>query len=90
MRYICDCKYVSDYKLLLSFENRKVKLVDLAQHLEGDIFKPLKDKDYFKTVLLNRELDTIVWDNGADFSPEFLYDIGIDYDQQVHKEKLPS
>lgn len=89
MRYICDCKYISDYTLLLSFENGKIKIVDLSQHLEGDIFQPLKNKDYFKTVQLNRELDTIVWKNGADFSPEFLYDIGIDYDQHAQIEKLP-
>ncbi len=37
-----------------------------------------KDQNYFKTVTVNSELDTIVWENGADFSPEFLYEIGED------------
>ena len=32
---------------------------------------------YFKTVHVNHELDTIVWDNGADLSPEFLYEMGV-------------
>jgi len=44
--------------------------------LDGEIFDPLRDPEYFRTVALNTDIDTIVWDNGADFSPDFLYDIG--------------
>jgi hypothetical protein len=36
----------------------------------------LKDVDYFKTVRVNPDIDTIVWENGADFSPDFLYESG--------------
>lgn len=72
MHFVKSVTYVSEYKLLLSFEDGSMKLVDLEPHLEGEIFEPLKDINYFKTVWVNPDLDTIVWDNGADMSPDFL------------------
>lgn len=75
-RFVKSVTYVSEYKLLLSFEDGSVRLVDLEPHLDGEIFEPLKDINYFKTVWINPDLDTIVWDNGADMSPDFLYEIG--------------
>jgi hypothetical protein len=43
-RYIVkDVTYVSDYKLLLSFDDGSERLVDLANELDGEIFEPLKD-----------------------------------------------
>ncbi len=77
MHFVKDARYVSEYKLLLTFENRVNKLVDLEPHLDGEIFEPLKDIDYFRTVRVDPDTDTIVWDNGADVSPDFLYEIGI-------------
>jgi hypothetical protein len=41
--------------------------------LWGEVFEPLKDKDQFAKFMLHDELATIVWPNGADFAPEFLY-----------------
>ena len=78
MHFVKDVKYVSEYKLLLTFEDGVVKVVDMKPHLEGEIFEPLKDIDYFKTVRVNLDIDTIVWENDADFSPDFLHKIGID------------
>ena len=77
MHFVKDVNYISEYKLLLTFEDGDVKLVDLKPHLDGEIFEPLKDIDYFRTVWVNSELDTIVWENGADMSPDFLYEIGV-------------
>jgi Protein of unknown function (DUF2442) len=76
MHFVKNVSYQSGYKLLLTFEDGIQKLVDLKPHLEGEIFEPLKDINYFKTVSLNPDLDTIVWSNNADFSPDFLYEIG--------------
>ena len=76
MHWIKDVKYVREYQLQIQFENGKCMLIDLRSHLEGEIFKPLKEIAYFKTVKLNEDIDTIVWSNNADFSPDFLYEIG--------------
>jgi len=78
MHFVKNVKYLSEYKLLLTFEDSAVKIVDLMPYLDGEIFEPLRDIDYFKTVRVNSDIDTIVWENGADFSPEFLYEIGLE------------
>jgi len=77
MHFVKKVNYISEYKLLLTFEDGNTRLVDLKPHLEGEIFKPLKDISYFKTVKINSDLDTIVWKNEADMSPDFLYEIGV-------------
>jgi hypothetical protein len=77
MHFVRDVTYVSEYKLLLSFEDGSARLVDLEHELDGEIFRPLKDINYFKTVCVNPDLDTIAWKNGADMSPDFLYEVGI-------------
>ena len=69
-------RYYGEYKLILKFENGEEKLVDLQDRLEGPIFQPLKDLDFFKQVTLDPELGTIIWPNGADKAPETLYQIG--------------
>lgn len=76
MRWITEVLYAENYTLKLGFDNGEHKLVDLQQYLDGKIFEPLKDIAYFKLVTLNNDLDTIVWPNNADFSPDFLYEIG--------------
>ena len=76
MHWITDVSYLDGYKLKLIFENNECKLVDLQKHLDGKIFEPLKNISYFKSVTLNKDIDTIVWPNNADFSPDFLYEIG--------------
>ncbi len=76
MHFVKDVNYLGDYKLKITFENNISKLVDLQPYLEGEIFKPLKDVGYFKNVSVNSDIDTIVWPNNADFSPEFLFEIG--------------
>ncbi|HEX7723633.1 MAG TPA: DUF2442 domain-containing protein [Pyrinomonadaceae bacterium] len=77
MHFVKDVKYLSEYKLLLSFEDGSLRQVDLAPHLDGEVFELLKEIGNFKSVHLNADLDTIVWKNGADMSPDFLYEISV-------------
>lgn len=73
--------YVKDYVLRLEFTDNAVKDVDLSGELYGEIFEPLKDLGLFRQASLNEETLTIEWPNGADFSPELLYEIGRDVRQ---------
>ncbi len=77
IHFVKEVQCISDYKLALTFDDGGIRLVDLAPHLDGEIFEPLKDIQYFKTVRVNPDIDTIVWDNGADMAPEFLYEISV-------------
>lgn len=64
------------FELLLEFSDGVVKRVDLASELHGEVFEPLKRAEFFNKAYLNRETGTVEWPNGADFAPEFLYEIG--------------
>ena len=75
MHFVKDVQYLSEYKLRLTFEDGTVRDVDLASHLDGEVFEPLKNLTNFKSVHVNPDLDTIVSENGADMSPDFLYEI---------------
>lgn len=76
MHHVKTVRYLGDYRLEVGFDNGVHKVVDLASYLQGEVFDPLKDKAYFATVTVHPEIETIAWKNGADFSPDFLYEIG--------------
>jgi len=76
VHYVIDAIYVEGHKLKVRFETDETKLVDLAPHLDGPIFEPLKDVAYFRSFRVSRDIDTVAWPNDADFSPDFLYEIG--------------
>jgi len=64
------------FELLLEFSDEVVKRVDLSSELHGEVFEPLKQAEFFSQAYLNHETGTVEWPNGADFAPEFLYEIG--------------
>ena len=74
IRTVIKASVVAPYMLDLTFQDGTHKTVDLESELEGEIFEPLRDPAFFALASLDRELGTVVWPNGADFSPEFLYD----------------
>lgn len=76
MHYVVDAIYAGGYRLKVRFDTNETKLVDLEPHLDGPIFEPLKDVGYFQRFSVNADIDTVVWPNNADFSPDFLYEIG--------------
>jgi hypothetical protein len=64
------------YEIRVKFTNGVVKDVDLGRELHGEVFEPLREPEFFKQVRVNEETMTIEWPNGADFAPEFLYELG--------------
>lgn len=65
--------YLEDYKIELQFNNGESFVVDFENQLQGKVFLPLKDKIVFQKFSI--AFNTIEWENGADFAPEFLYDL---------------
>lgn len=83
--HVVSVEYVDNYQLKLTFNNGIEGIVDLEQELYGEIFEPLKDKSLFQKVFVTSR--TIEWPNGADFAPEFLFEIAFNK-QTVNKSDL--
>jgi hypothetical protein len=72
--HVREAKYLRDYVIWLRFNVGAEGEIDLEDELEGEMFAPLKDKSAFQIFRVDPELQTIVWANGADLAPEFLYE----------------
>lgn len=72
--HVLDATYERDYIIHLKFNDGAEGFVDLANDLYGEVFEPLKDVEKFKAFRVDPELNTIVWETGADLAPEFLRD----------------
>ncbi len=69
--HVVEAKHIRGYKLWLKFNDGLSGEIDLYDELDGPIFEPLKDPSYFSQFSVR--YNTISWDNGADFAPEFLW-----------------
>lgn len=76
---ITQATYIDDFKLALKFNDGTETTVDLENELNGSVFNPLKDKSKFKNFSI--VFNTIEWENGADFAPEYLYELAISQHQ---------
>lgn len=74
--HVDSVQALDGYILRIEFNDGAIKDVDLTREIYGEVFEPLKDLSYFRRVAINPETGTIEWPNGADFAPEFLYEIG--------------
>ena len=74
--HVTQIKAVTPFELQLEFSDGTVKRVDLSNELSGEVFQPLRDPEFFKQAAINPETGTVEWPNGADFAPEFLFEIG--------------
>jgi len=70
---VVEARHLRDHTVWLRFEDGTAGEVDLAGELQGPVFEPLGDVQYFKGFVVSPDLGTISWPNGADFAPEFLY-----------------
>jgi hypothetical protein len=70
---VIEVKPLEGYRLWLRFHDGMSGIVDLTAELWGPMFEPLKDKTFFAQATVDPELQTVTWPNGADLSPEFLY-----------------
>ena len=71
--HVSDARYLEGYKVEVLFNDGRKGVADLSSALEGPVFEQLQDLSVFAQLRVDQELDTIVWPNGADLAPEFLY-----------------
>lgn len=72
--HVREARYLHDYVIWLRFNDGAEGEIDLSGELDGEVFVPLRDKNAFRRFRVDPELETIVWENGADLAPEFLYE----------------
>ena len=65
------------YRLQVTFMDNTKGWVDLShwlfcKRIDGSVFEALREEDFFE--LATVELGVITWPNGADLSPDALYD----------------
>ena len=71
---LVKAQYIGEYKIRLWFEDGKSGVLDLAGELWGEVFEPLQSLSNFQRFSIDQELQTIVWSNGADLAPEYIYE----------------
>jgi len=70
---LVEARHVAGYVVWLRFRDGTAGEVDLSAELRGPVFEPLRDLEVFKQFHIDPEFHTLVWPNGADVAPEFLY-----------------
>ena len=70
---VVDARHAGGYRVWLRFADGLSGELDLGPELWGPMFEPLKDVAEFGKLRVDDDLDTIVWPNGADLSPEWLW-----------------
>ncbi|MCA9442542.1 MAG: DUF2442 domain-containing protein [Candidatus Omnitrophica bacterium] len=71
--HITEAKHLEGYRIEVAFNDGKRGVADLREALHGPVFEPLRDKKVFADFRVDEELQTIVWSNGADLAPEYVY-----------------
>jgi hypothetical protein len=84
--HVTEAEYIEGYVLHLTFNNGHSGNVDLQGELYGEMFAPLRDVGRFKDFQVDEEIDTVVWGNGADFAPAFLYEMMTSQNRKVAEE----
>ena len=75
MVWVVKAELKDNYKVFVEFNDGITGIIDFREKLANDhrqIVKDLLDLNLFKTVKV--KLDTLCWDNGVDFAPEYLYE----------------
>ncbi|MCL2800146.1 MAG: DUF2442 domain-containing protein [Treponema sp.] len=75
MVWVTKAEIRDSYNVYVEFNDGLNGIINLFNVINNDhrlIVKELINIDIFKT--LNTELDTLCWDNGVDFAPEYLYE----------------
>lgn len=74
MNEVVEVRHVRDFVLHVTLDNGMAAEIDLASYpKKGPIFAPLADIAFFKRVSI--EGGTLAWPNGADISPERIYEL---------------
>jgi len=75
MVWVVNAEWIGDYRVFVEFCDGVSGTIDFTEKLGRDhrqIVRNLLDINVFKTVKVDN--DTLCWENGVDFAPEYLYE----------------
>ena len=72
--HVMEAEYVSGFIIKLRFRDGTVGEIDLEPELTRPVFEPLRNPELFRQFSIDPEFHTLIWPNGADLAPEFLYE----------------
>ncbi|HSY50072.1 MAG TPA: DUF2442 domain-containing protein [Thermoanaerobaculia bacterium] len=81
--HLTKARYLRDCQFDVAFSDGRRGIADLSESLEGPIFAPLRDPNFCARGTLDPEVGTIVWPNGADLAPEYLYFLALRDDTRL-------
>jgi hypothetical protein len=70
---VIEARYLGGHRVEVAFNDGRKGVADLSEAMEGPAFEELKNKSAFSRFYVDKELDTIVWENGADLAPEYIF-----------------
>ena len=70
---VIHAEHRGGFRLHVVFNDASENTIDVEPWLDGPVFEPLKDPQYFQRFFVDG--GTVVWPNGADIAPETLYEV---------------
>lgn len=71
---VLSVEITGPHTLRVSFDDNSAQTISFLPVLAGELYRPLRDLAIFNQVIIDREIHTLVWPNGADFDPATLHD----------------
>ena len=73
MKRAVAVKAMSNYLLLVKFDNGEQRIYNCYPLLENKLYSELKDIEFFKTVHID-EMGVVCWNDATDINPYELYE----------------
>ena len=70
---VIHAEHLGSHRLRLVFDNGLVREIDFSNQLEGAMFEPLRDEEFFSEVEVDPDTHTITWPNELDIDAEVLH-----------------
>lgn len=69
--FVVSARHLGGHRLEVELTDGTRKQIEFSRWLDGPVFAPLRDVDYFSRFILDGW--TVAWPNGVDIAPETLY-----------------
>jgi hypothetical protein len=84
--HVRRARYLDAFNVELLFNDDRLGVADLSEALRGSVFDPLRDRQLFAQLRVDDELQTVVWPNGADLAPEYLYFLAFRHEPALQEQ----